>query len=106
MNSKLSEEKPIDYRTREQHVFDIVQKQKSIEHKEGQIKILTSDLKKTIKSPEHFLFIFGIERKIISWLSYAAPKADHLAVYRPNTRRNKENDQIRQDLYQSSITSC
>lgn len=72
MSNKLQEEKTTDNRSRDQQVYDLLGKSKENDAKGAPSKILTSDLKKTIKSPDHFIFIFSIERKIKSRISSSA----------------------------------
>jgi hypothetical protein len=83
MSNKMQEEKQSDLRSRDQQVYDLVGKQKEGDSKNAPSRIMTSDLKKTIKSPDHFIFIFSIERKITSWIPSPSSEADLVALHCP-----------------------
>ena len=82
MSNRIQEERPQDQKSRDQQVFDLLAKPKETDSKINSSRIMTSDLKKTIKSPDHFIFIFSIERKLKSWLPSATKKANLMAVHR------------------------
>ena len=105
MSNKMQEEKQSDHRSRDQQVYDLVGKQKEGDSKTAPSRIMTSDLKKTIKSRDHFIFIFSIEPKITSWISFPSSEADLVALHRPGAGRQEDTPEVGQSGTESDIAS-
>ena len=53
-----------------------------------------SQIKSVVKSPNHFIFIYGFERKFISQISSSAEVLHHVAVHHQSPQGRKEIDSV------------
>lgn len=53
-----------------------------------------SQIKSVVKSPNHFIFIYGFERELISQISSSAEVLHHLAVHHQSPQGRKTIDSV------------